>query len=93
EFRVLDSSKTKGEYKESVELVVAIRKKINKEYAFGMKALLKLDLNGTRSFFDAFFDLNPEYWHGFLSSRLSLMELAMLSLSLFGHSSNSSRID
>ncbi|GKA53658.1 hypothetical protein Tco_0746973 [Tanacetum coccineum] len=50
EFRVLDSSKTKGEYKESVELVVAIRKKINKEYAFGMKALLKLDLNEHEAF-------------------------------------------
>ncbi|KAK1429211.1 hypothetical protein QVD17_11416 [Tagetes erecta] len=62
-------------------------------YRFGMETLLKLDLDGTRNFFDAFFDLDPKYWHGFLSSRLSLMELAMLSLSLFGHSSSSSRLD
>ncbi|KAM0045289.1 putative neoxanthin synthase [Helianthus debilis subsp. tardiflorus] len=71
-----------------------IERRLTREYyRFGMETLLKLDLKGTRSFFDAFFDLNPEYWHGFLSSRLSLMELAMLSLSLFGHSSNLSRFD
>ncbi|KAI5666758.1 hypothetical protein M9H77_16611 [Catharanthus roseus] len=66
---------------------------IREFYTFGMETLLKLDLNGTRRFFDAFFDLDPQYWHGFLSSRLSLRELAMLSLSLFGHASNSSRLD
>ncbi|KAI3791526.1 hypothetical protein L2E82_05321 [Cichorium intybus] len=71
-----------------------IEKRLTREfYTFGMETLLKLDLEGTRSFFDAFFDLNPEYWHGFLSSRLSIMELAMLSLSLFGHSSSSSKFD
>lgn len=62
-------------------------------YNFGMETLLKLDLEGTRRFFDAFFDLNPDYWHGFLSSRLSFGELAMLSLSLFGHASGPSRFD
>ncbi|KAM2252406.1 hypothetical protein ACFX1S_006923 [Malus domestica] len=50
-------------------------------YSFGMETLLKLDLNGSRSFFDAFFELDPYYWQGFLSSRLSLRELALLSLS------------
>ncbi|KAI3706501.1 hypothetical protein L6452_24289 [Arctium lappa] len=69
-------------------------KKLTREfYTFGMETLLKLDLKGTRCFFDAFFDLNPEYWHGFLSSRLSLGELAVLGLSLFGHSSSSSKFD
>ncbi|XP_054813630.1 neoxanthin synthase, chloroplastic-like [Prosopis cineraria] len=62
-------------------------------YCFGMETLLKLDLNGSRGFFDAFFDLKPCYWQGFLSSRLSLRELAFLSLSLFGHASNLSRFD
>ncbi|KAF6165841.1 hypothetical protein GIB67_012738 [Kingdonia uniflora] len=62
-------------------------------YRFGMETLLKLDLKGTRSFFDAFFDLDPYYWQGFLSSRLSLGELALLSLSLFGKASNLSRFD
>ncbi|XP_077230956.1 capsanthin/capsorubin synthase, chromoplastic-like [Tasmannia lanceolata] len=62
-------------------------------YCFGMETLLKLDLEGTRRFFDAFFDLDPYYWHGFLSSRLSLGELAVLSLSLFGHASNPSKLD
>lgn len=62
-------------------------------YAFGMETLLKLELKGTRRFFDAFFDLHPYHWHGFLSSRLSLGELAMLSLSLFCRASNLSRFD
>lgn len=62
-------------------------------YSFGMETLLKLDLNGTRRFFDAFFDLDPYYWHGFLSSRLSCGDLALLSLSLFGHASAPSRFD
>ncbi|THG07923.1 hypothetical protein TEA_007752 [Camellia sinensis var. sinensis] len=66
---------------------------VREYYSFGMETLLKLDLNGTRRFFDAFFDLDPHYWHGFLSSRLSLGELAMLSLSLFGRASNPSRFD
>lgn len=62
-------------------------------YSFGMETLLKLDLNGTRRFFDAFFDLDPYYWQGFLSSRLSFQELVLLSLSLFGHASSPSRFD
>lgn len=62
-------------------------------YTFGMETLLKLDMKGTRRFFDAFFDLDPYYWHGFLSSRLSLGELSLLSLSLFGHASALSRFD
>nr|GMD61590.1 neoxanthin synthase, chloroplastic [Ipomoea batatas] len=69
------------------------KKCVREFYSFGMETLLKLDLNGTRRFFDAFFDLNPHYWHGFLSSRLSLRELIMLSLSLFGHASNLSKLD
>ena len=71
-----------------------IRSRLNREfYSFGMETLLKLDLNGTRRFFDAFFDLKPYYWQGFLSSRLTLKELAWLSISLFGHASNPSRFD
>ncbi|OVA10035.1 Lycopene cyclase-type [Macleaya cordata] len=62
-------------------------------YCFGMETLLKLDLKGTRRFFDAFFDLDPYYWQGFLSSRLNIRELGLLSMSLFGHASNSSRFD
>ncbi|XP_062082523.1 capsanthin/capsorubin synthase, chromoplastic-like [Humulus lupulus] len=69
------------------------RRCVREFYSFGMETLLKLDLNGTRSFFDAFFDLNPYYWHGFLSSRLTLGELALLSFSLFGHASPPSKVD
>lgn len=69
------------------------RRCVREFYSFGMETLLKLDLNGSRRFFDAFFDLKPYYWQGFLSSRLSLGELAMLSLSLFGRASNASRFE
>lgn len=62
-------------------------------YNFGMETLLKLDLNGTRRFFDAFFELDPHYWHGFLSARLSLGELIELGFSLFNSASNPSRWD
>ncbi|XP_040993087.1 capsanthin/capsorubin synthase, chromoplastic-like [Juglans microcarpa x Juglans regia] len=62
-------------------------------YSFGMETLLKLDLEGTRRFFDAFFYLDPYQWQGFLSSRLSFQELVLLSLSLFEHASNPSRFD
>nr|CAD1824717.1 unnamed protein product [Ananas comosus var. bracteatus] len=48
---------------------------------------------GTRSFFDAFFDLDNYYWEGFLSSRLSLRELLLLSLYLFGNASSKCKWD
>ncbi|KAH0659592.1 hypothetical protein KY289_028340 [Solanum tuberosum] len=69
------------------------RRCIRECYSFGMETLLKLDLKGTRRLFDAFFDLDPKYWQGFLSSRLSVKELALLSLCLFGHGSNLTRLD
>ncbi|XP_004487485.1 neoxanthin synthase, chloroplastic-like [Cicer arietinum] len=69
------------------------RRFVRECYSFGMETLLKLDLNETRHFFDAFFDLKPYYWQGFLSSRLNLKDFALLSISLFGHASNSSRFD
>lgn len=75
------------------ELWPVERKSVREFYSFGMETLLKLDLHGTRAFFDAFFDLDPHYCHGFLSSRLSLKELAMFSFSLFRHASNSTRLD
>lgn len=62
-------------------------------YCFGMESLVRLDLDGLRRFFDAFFDLEPYYWEGFLSSRLSLWELGMLGLSLYGHASLMSKVD
>ena len=55
--------------------------------------LLKLDLEETREFFSAFFSLSDFHWHGFLSSRLSFLELIGFGLSLFVHSSNEARID
>jgi capsanthin/capsorubin synthase len=61
-------------------------------YTFGMETLLKLDLNETRQFFDAFFELKPYYMKGFLSSSLNLNDIVWLSILLFAHSSNSSRM-
>ncbi|PWA42815.1 lycopene beta-cyclase [Artemisia annua] len=69
------------------------RRRQREFFCFGMDILLKLDLEGTRRFFDAFFDLEPRYWHGFLSSRLFLPELLTFGLSLFAHASNTSRIE
>ena len=62
-------------------------------FDFGMEVLLKLDLEETREFFSAFFSLSDFHWHGFLSSRLSFMELIAFGLSLFVHSSNKARLD
>ncbi|KAG8058328.1 hypothetical protein GUJ93_ZPchr0002g24439 [Zizania palustris] len=75
------------------QLWPADRRRQREFFCFGMDILLKLDLDGTRRFFDAFFDLKPHYWHGFLSSRLFLPELAMFGLSLFAHASNPSRLE
>lgn len=75
------------------ELWPADRRRQREFFCFGMDILLKLDLDGTRRFFDAFFDLEPHYWHGFLSSRLFLPELVMFGLSLFAHASNPSRLE
>ncbi|KAG0581182.1 hypothetical protein KC19_4G230600 [Ceratodon purpureus] len=62
-------------------------------FCFGMEVLLKLDLAGTRRFFDAFFDLEPHHWQGFLSSRLYFMELIGFGLSLFKHATNYARAE
>jgi lycopene beta-cyclase len=69
------------------------RRRQREFFCFGMDVLLKLDLPATRRFFDAFFNLEPRYWHGFLSSRLFLPELVLFGLSLFSHASNPSRLE
>lgn len=69
------------------------RRRQREFFCFGMDILLKLDLQATRRFFDAFFDLEPHYWHGFLSSRLFLSELIFFGLALFSHASNTSRLE
>ncbi|CAL5200613.1 unnamed protein product [Lathyrus oleraceus] len=61
-------------------------------YTFGMEILLKLDLNETRDFFDAFFELKPYYLQGYLSSSLSLYDIVWFSMSLFANASNPSRL-
>ncbi|XP_022973132.1 capsanthin/capsorubin synthase, chromoplastic-like [Cucurbita maxima] len=71
----------------------AERRRVREFYCFGMETLVRLDLEGLRRFFDAFFDLEGFYWEGFLSSRLSIRELGMLGLALFGHASPMSKLD
>ncbi|CAM6129279.1 unnamed protein product [Calypogeia fissa] len=62
-------------------------------FCFGMDVLLKLDLMGTRRFFDSFFSLAPHHWQGFLSSRLYFVELLGFGLSLFSKATNISRAE
>eukprot|EP00245_Coleochaete_scutata_P007935 TRINITY_DN23763_c0_g1_i1.p1 TRINITY_DN23763_c0_g1~~TRINITY_DN23763_c0_g1_i1.p1 ORF type:complete len:576 (+),score=78.67 TRINITY_DN23763_c0_g1_i1:39-1730(+) len=62
-------------------------------FCFGMDVLLRLDLEGTRRFFDAFFDLSPYHWQGFLSSRLYFTELIGFGLALFSHAKNPARLE
>lgn len=69
------------------------RRRQREFFCFGMDVLLSLDLDGTRRFFDAFFDLEPYQWHGFLSSRLYLPELLIFGLSLFGNASTTARLE
>ena len=58
-----------------------------------LQVLLKLDLAETREFFAAFFSLSDYHWHGFLSSRLSFLNLIGFGLSLFARSSNAARLN
>ncbi|KAI0529407.1 hypothetical protein KFK09_001956 [Dendrobium nobile] len=69
------------------------RRRQREFFCFGMDVLLRLDLEGTRRFFDAFFGLEARYWHGFLSSRLFLPELVRFGFSLFGNASNTCRLE
>lgn len=62
-------------------------------FDFGMEVLLKLDLEETREFFSAFFALSDFHWQGFLSARLSFIELIGFGLALFAKSSNAARAD
>ncbi|GAV81497.1 Lycopene_cycl domain-containing protein [Cephalotus follicularis] len=95
--RYLSSDRTLSGYDLSAEVWKDLwpieRRRQREFFCFGMDILLKLDLQGTRRFFEAFFDLEPRYWHGFLSSRLFLPELLFFGLSLFSHASNTSRIE
>ncbi|KAI3471737.1 hypothetical protein Pfo_028387 [Paulownia fortunei] len=68
------------------------RRRQREFFCFGMDILLKLDLHSTRRFFDAFFDLEPRYWHGFLSSGCFFLSSYFLG-SPFFHASSTSRLE
>lgn len=57
------------------------------------QVLLKLDLAETREFFAAFFSLSYPNWTGFLSSRLSFLQLITFGLELFYKSSGEARLN
>jgi len=59
---------------------------------FGMETLMQLDVNGTRQFFDTFFDLPKDVWAGFLSWRIQPVGLVQLGVQLFVLFSNYMRI-
>ncbi|BDA46459.1 Lycopene beta cyclase, chloroplastic [Coccomyxa sp. Obi] len=62
-------------------------------FSFGMDVLLSLNLAETRQFFAAFFALSDHHWQGFLSARLSFLELIGFGMSLFAKSSNEARLN
>lgn len=62
-------------------------------FTFGMDVLMKLDLEETRQFFSAFFNLSDFYWQGFLSAQLSFPQLIAFGLSLFANSTNATRVN
>ncbi len=50
-------------------------------------------LQETRDFFRSFFSLSAFHWQGFLSARLSFLELIGFGLSLFIHASTPARLN
>lgn len=62
-------------------------------FTFGQKILLELDLHETRDFFRSFFSLDYPSWTGFLSARLSFLELIGFGLKLFINASNPARLN
>ena len=59
---------------------------------FGMETLMQLDIDGTRQFFDTFFDLPKDVWAGFLSWRIQPIGLLSLGVNLFALFSNYMRV-
>ncbi|KAM7276726.1 hypothetical protein ACFE04_018592 [Oxalis oulophora] len=95
---IADSFDSKGSgrqlYEQTWNSLWPIEGKLTREfYSFAMETLLQLDLYETRRFFDTFFELEPHYMQGFLSSSLSVKELGLMGLSLFRVASNRTRFD
>ena len=61
-------------------------------FNFGMDILLVLDLHQIRQFFAGFFSLSDYHWQGFLSMRLSFLDLVVFGLNLFRYCSNAIRL-
>mmetsp|Transcript_5967 Transcript_5967/g.21840 ORF Transcript_5967/g.21840 Transcript_5967/m.21840 type:complete len:548 (+) Transcript_5967:236-1879(+) len=60
---------------------------------FGMEVLMELDVHGTRRFFNTFFQLQDKWWGGFLSWRLSAVNLIRLGLAIFAVATNKLRFE
>ncbi|GER25377.1 lycopene beta-cyclase [Striga asiatica] len=71
-----------------------VEKRREREFQnLGMEIMLRLDLEKTRRFVESFFEVEPRYWQGFLSGRLSLGELFAFGLSSFGKASARGKLD
>ena len=60
-------------------------------YRFGAQILCGLDADDTRRFFDAFFQIEPTLWTGFMSATLSPLGLARAMAAVFSAASLSTR--
>jgi len=60
---------------------------------FGQDVLLKLDLQGTREFFESFFTLPAFFWQGFLSANLDFWNLIRFGLALFINANPDAKVD
>lgn len=59
------------------------RRKVSSFQVFGMELLAGLDLNLMNHFFDTFFRLPRKMWVGFLSSKLSAVEVLFFAFTVF----------
>ncbi|XP_057841229.1 lycopene epsilon cyclase, chloroplastic [Cryptomeria japonica] len=59
------------------------RKRQRAFFLFGLELILQLNIDGTRMFFETFFQLPEWMWKGFLGARLSSIDLIWFALVMF----------
>lgn len=68
------------------------RKRQRSFFLFGLALILQLDIEGTRTFFHAFFRLPKWMWQGFLGSTLSSADLVLFAFYMFVIAPNEMRM-
>ncbi|XP_009405152.1 lycopene epsilon cyclase, chloroplastic-like isoform X2 [Musa acuminata AAA Group] len=68
------------------------RKRQRSFFLFGLALILQLDIEGIRTFFQAFFQLPNWMWQGFLGSSLSSVDLIWFAFYMFAVAPNSMRM-